>query len=247
MSITTPANPTDAVRLVGGRRRALGRHRHGRAAQGRALRLLSTAPGSSSTASSPACSCRPTATPARWTPSRRRDAGTTSSTTSTSRAGSYLYEPANSVHTLHVPEDNTEDTDVCFIIEGALLNLAEDGSVESVSDGPGHARGVLRAARGPGRPAAERPHRLSVGTGQESDREGATPTAPGVRRRCRPPHRPDAVRGRRPLRALRRAPTNARPCAGSTGRAAASGPSRRIPRCRPSEPTRSGSARHGAS
>jgi 2,4'-dihydroxyacetophenone dioxygenase len=26
--------------------------------------------------------------------------------------GSYLYEPANSVHTLHVPEDNTEDTDV---------------------------------------------------------------------------------------------------------------------------------------
>jgi 2,4'-dihydroxyacetophenone dioxygenase len=52
-------------------------------------------------------------------------------------AGSYLYEPANSVHTLHVPEDNQEDTDVCFIIEGALLNLAADGSVESVSDGPG--------------------------------------------------------------------------------------------------------------
>jgi hypothetical protein len=25
---------------------------------------------------------------------------------------------------------------VCFIIEGALLNLAADGSVESVSDGP---------------------------------------------------------------------------------------------------------------
>jgi 2,4'-dihydroxyacetophenone dioxygenase len=52
-------------------------------------------------------------------------------------AGSYLYEAANSVHTLHVPEDNGEDTDVCFIIEGALLNLAPDGSVESVTDGPG--------------------------------------------------------------------------------------------------------------
>ena len=39
------------------------------------------------------------------------------------------------MHTLHVPEDNDGDTDVCFIIEGALLNLAEDGSVESVSDG----------------------------------------------------------------------------------------------------------------
>jgi hypothetical protein len=51
-------------------------------------------------------------------------------------AGSYLFEPANSVHTLHVPDDNDGDTDVCFIIEGALLNLAADGSVESVSDGP---------------------------------------------------------------------------------------------------------------
>jgi 2,4'-dihydroxyacetophenone dioxygenase len=51
--------------------------------------------------------------------------------------GSYLYEEANSVHTLHVPEENEGDTDVCFIIEGALLNLAPDGSVESVTDGPG--------------------------------------------------------------------------------------------------------------
>ena len=69
-------------------------------------------------------------------------------------AGSYLYEPANSVHTLHVPEDNTEDTDVCFIIEGALLNLAEDGSVESVSDGPGtlEAYYALLEAQGDPRP-----------------------------------------------------------------------------------------------
>ena len=68
--------------------------------------------------------------------------------------GSYLYEPANSVHTLHVPEDNHEDTDVCFIIEGALLNLAEDGSVESVSDGPGtlEAYYALLEAQGDPRP-----------------------------------------------------------------------------------------------
>jgi hypothetical protein len=52
-------------------------------------------------------------------------------------AGAYLFEPANSEHTLHVPEDNIEDTDVCFVIEGALLNLDPDGSVESVTDGPG--------------------------------------------------------------------------------------------------------------
>jgi 2,4'-dihydroxyacetophenone dioxygenase len=51
--------------------------------------------------------------------------------------GSYLFEPANSVHTLHVPEDNDGVTDVCFVIEGALLNLAPDGTVESVTDGPG--------------------------------------------------------------------------------------------------------------
>jgi hypothetical protein len=51
--------------------------------------------------------------------------------------GSYLFEPANSVHTLHVPDDNTGDTDVCFTIEGALLYLAPDGSVESLSDGSG--------------------------------------------------------------------------------------------------------------
>ncbi len=48
--------------------------------------------------------------------------------------GSYIYEPAGSVHTLNVPEDNTDDTDVLFVIEGALLNLTPDGQVESVVD-----------------------------------------------------------------------------------------------------------------
>lgn len=50
-------------------------------------------------------------------------------------AGTFIFEPANSVHTLTVPEDNTELTDVVFVMEGANLNLAEDGSVESVTDG----------------------------------------------------------------------------------------------------------------
>lgn len=49
-------------------------------------------------------------------------------------AGSYLYEPAGSVHTLHCPESNTEDTDVCFTIHGANLNLDKDGNVETVID-----------------------------------------------------------------------------------------------------------------
>lgn len=49
------------------------------------------------------------------------------------RAGSFLYEPANSVHTLQVVED---DTHVWFQIYGTNLNLDADGEVESVSDGP---------------------------------------------------------------------------------------------------------------
>jgi quercetin dioxygenase-like cupin family protein len=49
-------------------------------------------------------------------------------------AGSYLYEPAGSIHTLHVPATNTEVTDVCFAIRGANLNLDEEGKVESVLD-----------------------------------------------------------------------------------------------------------------
>ena len=52
-------------------------------------------------------------------------------------AGSYMYEPAGSVHTLEVPEDNDEVTEILFIMEGVNLNLAPDGSVESVTDGLG--------------------------------------------------------------------------------------------------------------
>lgn len=50
------------------------------------------------------------------------------------RDGSYLYEPAGSTHTLHVPADNDEITDVSFVIHGANLNLDEAGNVELVID-----------------------------------------------------------------------------------------------------------------
>src|SRR5581483_3264291 len=49
-------------------------------------------------------------------------------------AGSYLYEPAGSVHTLHVLEDQKEITEAWFAIRGANLNLDENGKVESVVD-----------------------------------------------------------------------------------------------------------------
>lgn len=50
------------------------------------------------------------------------------------RPGSYLYEPAGSIHTLHVPDTNTGPTDVWFTIHGANLNLDADGGVEMVID-----------------------------------------------------------------------------------------------------------------
>ena len=49
-------------------------------------------------------------------------------------AGSYLFEPANSVHTLHVLDDNEGMTDVWFTIHGANLNLDAEGRVEYVID-----------------------------------------------------------------------------------------------------------------
>ena len=51
------------------------------------------------------------------------------------RAGSFLYEPAGSIHTLMVPDDTVGMTDVWFQIYGANLNLDADGNVESVTDG----------------------------------------------------------------------------------------------------------------
>ena len=49
-------------------------------------------------------------------------------------AGSYLYEPAGSVHTLTVPKSETVTTDVWFAIHGANLNLDANGNVEAVID-----------------------------------------------------------------------------------------------------------------
>jgi quercetin dioxygenase-like cupin family protein len=49
-------------------------------------------------------------------------------------AGSYLYEPAHSVHTLMVGDDNTEVTDVWFAIYGSNINVDEDGEVIGITD-----------------------------------------------------------------------------------------------------------------
>ncbi len=51
-------------------------------------------------------------------------------------AGTYIYEPAGSVHTLIVNADNTEPMDAVFIVQGAVHYLEPDGSVKQIVDGP---------------------------------------------------------------------------------------------------------------
>jgi len=47
-------------------------------------------------------------------------------------AGSYLFEPAQSVHTLEAPGDNEGLTEVAFTILGSNLNLDDENRVVSV-------------------------------------------------------------------------------------------------------------------
>lgn len=46
-------------------------------------------------------------------------------------AGTFIYEPPGSVHTLTV----VEDTDVIFVIEGAFVEYTPDGQISGVVDG----------------------------------------------------------------------------------------------------------------
>lgn len=69
--------------------------------------------------------------------------------TEINRAGSFLYEPAGSTHTLECVED---DTHVWFQIYGANLNLDADGGVESYFDGPGTLEAYLALAEAEGHP-----------------------------------------------------------------------------------------------
>ncbi len=51
-----------------------------------------------------------------------------------SSAGSYLFEPAGSLHTLMTPADQTGDTIVWFAIHGANINVDADGKIVSIID-----------------------------------------------------------------------------------------------------------------
>ena len=49
-------------------------------------------------------------------------------------AGCYLYEPGGSVHQLHTPESNTEDTDTFMVVTGCNVNFADDGAFLNIMD-----------------------------------------------------------------------------------------------------------------
>jgi hypothetical protein len=52
-------------------------------------------------------------------------------------AGDYIYEPADSVHTLKVPEDNPGPTIVFFTVAQGLELMDDAGNVFMVQDAPG--------------------------------------------------------------------------------------------------------------
>ena len=55
-------------------------------------------------------------------------------------AGSYLFEPPGSTHSLKVADDVQGFTDILFIMYGAMIHLDEDGTVLGITD----AESVLR-------------------------------------------------------------------------------------------------------
>ena len=68
------------------------------------------------------------------------------------RAGSYLYEPPGSIHTLKVADHNTEETDALFVVHGAMVLYDDDGAVIDVIDAASHKRDYLALVREQGKP-----------------------------------------------------------------------------------------------
>ena len=59
-------------------------------------------------------------------------------------AGSYLFEPAGAIHTLHVPDSNDGITDIWFAVKGANLDLDDNDNVETII-GAGAALEIYRS------------------------------------------------------------------------------------------------------
>jgi quercetin dioxygenase-like cupin family protein len=72
-----------------------------------------------------------------------------------SKAGSYLYEPPGTAHTLKVADHNEGVTDVIFVVTGAMLILDDAGAVVAVLDAASHLRDWPIALREQGKTVPE--------------------------------------------------------------------------------------------
>jgi quercetin dioxygenase-like cupin family protein len=77
-----------------------------------------------------------------------------------SRAGSYLYEPAGSTHTLKVADHNKMETDVVFVVYGAMIHYGPNGEILGVGDAESHLSDWPAALRAQGKPV---PATLPIG------------------------------------------------------------------------------------
>jgi len=68
------------------------------------------------------------------------------------RAGSYLFEPPGSTHTLKVADNVDGPTDVLFIMYGAMLHLGPGGEIVGVTDAESVLREYPQLLRAQGKP-----------------------------------------------------------------------------------------------
>ena len=71
-------------------------------------------------------------------------------------AGSYLFEPPGTTHTLQVDGEITETTDVLYVIYGAMLHMDENGAVLGITDAESCLTEYPRLLREQGTPVPER-------------------------------------------------------------------------------------------
>jgi len=76
------------------------------------------------------------------------------------RAGSYLFEPPGSTHTLKVADDADGPTDVLFVMYGAMLHMDESGAIVGVTDAESVLREYPQLLREQGKPV---PDKLPIG------------------------------------------------------------------------------------
>jgi 2,4'-dihydroxyacetophenone dioxygenase len=66
-------------------------------------------------------------------------------------AGTFIYEPPGSIHTLTI----TEDSDILFVIEGAFIEYDAEGNITGVTDGPSTLEAYLNLCDAAGIPRPE--------------------------------------------------------------------------------------------